>query len=145
MENITCYKGNIRKIFYLSTLFGNNGNQLKSILCYEVEIVKPKILESKESIEEINVSVFKDIHIHFPGDVYILAVWIAMSDRAKSTPTSQPHTTLMGLASKFSSAYGTDYSNPLDSDDVMDIFRRHGINGNPWQRLEDEDVFGVYD
>jgi hypothetical protein len=100
--------------------------------------VKPKILESKESIEEINVSVFKDIHIHFHGDVYILAVWMAMSDRAKSTPTSQPHTTLTGLASKFSSVYGTDYSNPLDSDDVMEIFRRHGINGNPWLRIENE-------
>ena len=95
--------------------------------------------KSKDLNEEVLVSVFKDIHIHFPGDVYILAVWIAMSDRAKSTPTSQPHTTLMGLASKFSSAYGTDYSNPLDSDDVMDIFRRHGINGNPWLRLQDED------
>lgn len=100
--------------------------------------MKPKILESKESIEEINVNVFKDIHIHFPGDVYILAVWFAMSDRAKSTPTSQPHTMLMGLASKFSSVYGPDYSNPLDSDDVMEIFRRHGIKGNPWLRLEDE-------
>jgi len=58
--------------------------------------VKPKLV-SKKSIEEIDVGVFKDIQIHFPGDVYILAVWIAMSDRAKSTTTTEPHTILVSL------------------------------------------------
>ena len=101
-------------------------------------MAKSKRTKSNERNDEIHVSVFKDIHIHFPGDVYLLAVWVAMSDRAKSTPTSQPHTALNGLASKFASAYGIDYSNPLDSDDVIVIFRRHGIKGNPWLRLEDE-------
>ena len=89
--------------------------------------------------EEIPVSIFKEIHIHFPGDVYLLAVWVAMSDRAKSTPTRQSHTTLTGLASKFASAYGIEYSNPLNADDVMAIFRRHGIKGNPGLMLEDKD------
>ena len=72
--------------------------------------------KSKEQNEEIPVSVFKDIPIHFPGDVYLAAVWVAMSNRAKSTPTGKPQTTLNGLAKKFSSLYGIDYSNPLDSD-----------------------------
>ena len=97
-----------------------------------------KGLKSKDSFEEINVSAFKNIHIHFHGDVYLLAVWIAMSDRARSTPTQQPHTTLNGLSSKFASAYGIDYSNPLNPDDVMAIFRRHGIKGNPWLHLDNE-------
>jgi hypothetical protein len=86
--------------------------------------------------EEIHVSVFKNIHVRFPGDVYCLAIWVAMSDRAKSTPTCQTHTTLHGLASNFASLYGTDYSNPLNSDDVMAIFRSHGIAGNPRLRLD---------
>jgi hypothetical protein len=94
--------------------------------------------KSKEQNEEIPVSAFKDIHILFPGDVYLLAIWVAMSDRAKSTPTCKPQTTLHGLASKFSSLYGIDYSNPLDSDDVMAIFRRHGIKGNPCLRFDDQ-------
>ena len=89
--------------------------------------------------DPINVSVFKEIEIRFPGDVYLLAVWIAMSDRAKSTSTCQAQTTLHGLASKFASAYGIDYSNPLSSDDVMAMFRGHGIKGNPRLRLEDKD------
>ena len=71
--------------------------------------------------DEIEVSLFKEIQIHFPGDVYLFAVWVAMSDRARCTPTCKPQTMLRGLASKFASAYGTDYSNPLNSDDVMDI------------------------
>jgi hypothetical protein len=86
--------------------------------------------------EEIDVRAFKDIQIRFPGDVYILAVWLAMLDRSKTTPTSQPHTTLHGLASNFASLYGIDYSSPLTSNDVMDVFRQHGITGNPWLRLE---------
>ena len=94
-------------------------------------------IKTIESCEYIDVNAFKDIHIHFPGDVYILVIWIAMSDRVKSTPTMQQHTNLLGLASKFSWIYGDDYSNSLDSDDVMAIFRDHGINGNPCLRLED--------
>jgi hypothetical protein len=80
----------------------------------------------------------KDRHILFPGDVYLVAVWVAMSNRAKSTPTCKKQTTLNGLASKFSSLYGIDYSNPLDPDDVMAIFRRHGIKGNPCLRFDDQ-------
>ncbi len=87
--------------------------------------------------EEIHVSVFENIHIHFPGDVHVVAIWLAMSDRAKSTPTCQPHTTLHGLASKFASLYGMNYSNPLNDDDVMGIFRSHGITGNPLLRLDE--------
>ena len=34
--------------------------------------------KSKEQNEEIPVSAFKDIHILFPGDVYLLAIWVAM-------------------------------------------------------------------
>ena len=74
--------------------------------------------------EEIDVGAFKDIRIRFPGDAYILAVWLAMSDRSRSTPTCQPHTTLHGLARNFANLYGTDYSNPLTSEDVMAVFRR---------------------
>jgi hypothetical protein len=85
----------------------------------------------KDQNEKIFVSAFKDIHIHFPGDVYLLAVWLVMSDRAKSTRTLQTHTMLNGLANKFSSVYGTDYSNPITENDVMAIFRRNGIKGNP--------------
>jgi hypothetical protein len=92
-----------------------------------------------ELSEDVLISVFKDIHIHFPGDVYFLAVWVALSDRAKSSPTSESRTTLSGLANKFSSLYGIDYSNPMHSDDVMAIFRRHGIKGNPCLRFGDED------
>ena len=95
--------------------------------------------KTKRRNDEIKVSLFKEIHIHFPGDVYLLAVWIAISDRAKSTPTCKPQTTLHGLASKFTLAYGIDYSNPLSTDDIMDIFRSHGIKGNPRLRLDDED------
>jgi hypothetical protein len=102
-------------------------------------MARNKRTKSNEQSEEILVSVFKDIHIHFSGDVYFLAVWVAMSDRVKSTPTCQSHTTLNGLASKFSSLYGIEYSNPLDSDDVMAIFRRHGIKGNPCLRFDGQD------
>jgi len=86
--------------------------------------------------EEIDVSAFKDIRIRFPGDVYILAVWLAMLDRSKSTPSCQPHTTLHGLASNFAILYGIDYTNPLTGQDVIDVFRQHGITGNPCLRLD---------
>jgi hypothetical protein len=61
-----------------------------------------------------------------------------MSDRAKSTSTSHTHTTLHGLANKFASAYGIDYSNPISSADVLAIFHRHGIKSNPLLCLDDE-------
>jgi len=93
---------------------------------------------NRQHNEEISVSAFRHIQIHFPEDVYLLALWIAMSDRAKSTPTYQPHTTLHGLSNKFASLYGVDYSNPLTSDDVMAVFRGHGITGNPLLRLDGE-------
>jgi hypothetical protein len=89
--------------------------------------------------EEIDVITFKDIQIRFPGDVYILAVWLAMSDRSKSTPTCKPHTTLHGLARHMASLHGTDYTSPLSSDDVMAAFRRHGITGNPLLTLSESD------
>ena len=31
-----------------------------------------------------------------------------------------------------------EYSNPLNADDVMAIFRRHGIKGNPGLKLEEK-------
>jgi hypothetical protein len=102
-------------------------------------LATPKGLTNKTRNDEINVSAFKEIEIHFTGDTYLLAVWIAMSGRARSTPTRQAQTTLHGLASKFVSAYGIDYSSPLSSDDVMAKLRGHGIKGNPRLRLEDED------
>ncbi len=92
--------------------------------------------ERRQRNEQIDVAEFADISIRFPGDVYILAAWMAMSDMAKSTPTCQSHTTLLGLAKHFAILHGTDYSNPLNADDVMAVFRKHGITGNPTLRLE---------
>lgn len=102
-------------------------------------MLRSKVARIKRQREEIDVSAFKRVHIHFPGDVYLLAVWVAMSDRAKSTATCRTQTTLSGLAKKFVSTYGMDYSNPLDADDVMAVFRKHGIKGNPGLRLGDSD------
>ena len=90
--------------------------------------------------EEILVSAFRNIQLHFPGDVYCLAVLIAMSDRAHSTPTCQRHTTLHGLASKCVSLYLRDYSGLSSIDGVMAVFHRHGITGNPVLRLDSEGV-----
>jgi hypothetical protein len=101
-------------------------------------MAKQKNTLNRQHSEEISVSAFRHLQIHFPEDVYLLALWIAMSDRAKSTPTCQPHTTLHGLANKFASVYGVDYSNPLSSDDVMAVFRGRGITGNPALRLDGE-------
>ena len=88
--------------------------------------------------ESIPVSMLRDISIHFPGDVYVLAVWTVMSDLAKSTPTSHPHTMLQGLASKFVSMYGINYSRPLTTEAVMEVFRLHGISGNPVLLLDEK-------
>jgi hypothetical protein len=57
----------------------------------------------------------------------------------EAPPTCKTQTTLHGLASKFVSALvGADYSNPISSDDVLAIFRSHGIKGNPSLRLDDD-------
>jgi hypothetical protein len=101
-------------------------------------MVRTARTRSRRPNEEISVSAFRHIQIHFPGDVYFLALWIAMSDRAKSTPTCRQHTTLHGLANKFASLYGVDYANPRSSEDVMAVFRGHGITGNPLLRLDSE-------
>ena len=86
---------------------------------------------NKDFGEVLDIGIFNNINIHFPGDVYILAVWLVMSDQAKSTRANKKHTMLIGLASAFSSLYGPDYSNPLDTEDVMAVFESHGIKGNP--------------
>ena|SRR5258708_6335411 len=94
-----------------------------------------KAKENHRQSEEIDVSVFQNVQICFPSDVYILATWLAMSDRAKSTPTCQPHTTLHGLARHFADLHGADLSNPLHCEDVMSVFQKHGISGNRILRL----------
>jgi hypothetical protein len=88
--------------------------------------------------EKITISAFRDIHLHFPGDVYSLALWVAWSDRAKSTPTRHRQTTLAGLASHFATLYGLDYERPIYASDVMTVFRSHGLQGNPVLCLDDE-------
>jgi hypothetical protein len=88
--------------------------------------------------EKITISAFRDIHLHFPGDVYSLALWTVWSDRAKSTPTRHRQTTLVGLASHFATLYGLDYERPISATDVMAVFRSHGIQGNPVLCLDDE-------
>src|SRR4030067_1436787 len=93
-------------------------------------------IKQEQTNEEINIDVFKNISIHFPGDVYLLAIWVAMSDCARSTPTCESHKSLQGLANKFELLYGINYSDPLSSDDVMAVFRSHGINGNPLLRMD---------
>lgn len=54
-----------------------------------------------------------------------------LPDRAKCTPTSKSHTTLHGLAKNFVSLYGVNHTTSLTSEDVLAIFRDHGIIGNP--------------
>jgi hypothetical protein len=80
--------------------------------------------------ESVDISVFRDIHIRFPGDVYILAAWLAMSDLAKNTPTRQVHTTLHGLARELAMLQGVASSDSLDAEEVLAVFRDHGISGN---------------
>ena len=88
--------------------------------------------------ETIPISAFRNIHLHFPGDVYSLALWAAWSDRAKSTPTRHRRTTLAGLASHFATLYGLDDERPISTTDLMAVFRSHGIQGNPVLCLDDE-------
>ena len=89
--------------------------------------------------EEIPIKLFKGINIQFPGDVYFLAFLVALSDRAKSTPTHQTHTTLSGFANKVASTYGIEFSESRNSDGVMSLFKKHGIKGNPKLVLEEKD------
>lgn len=87
--------------------------------------------------EEISVEALRDISILFPDDVYRLAVWVAMSDRALSTPTARRGTTLHGLARHFASlAYS--FEQPWTTEKVMARFRDHGLEGNVVIRLEPE-------
>ena len=139
-DNLSLLTRPLNKTARQLTTIGNKRKRLSAVRNShgEAGMARSKVTYSKKYNDEISVSIFKDIHIHFTGDVYLFAVWVAMSDRAKSTSTCKRQTTLNGLASKFTSAYGIDYSNPLNADDVMAIFRRHGIKGNPGLRLEDE-------
>lgn len=89
--------------------------------------------------EKIPVKMFKGINIQFPGDVYLLAFLVAMSDQAKSTPTHITHTTLSGFANKVASTYGIEFPEFRNSDGVMSIFRKHGIEGNPMLTIEEKD------
>ena len=87
--------------------------------------------------KEISVDALRDLSIHFPDDVYRLAVWIAMSDLALSTPTSRRGTTLQGLARHFATlAYS--FEQPWTAERVMARFRDHGLEGNPVIRLGPE-------
>jgi hypothetical protein len=102
-------------------------------------MTKPRAKTSKYDSDQIHVTQLKDIAIIFPGDIYFLAVWTAMSDRARSSPTAMVRTTLHGLAKKFISMYGIDYAHPLTVTDVMDTLRKHGIKGNPTRNIRDEE------
>jgi hypothetical protein len=102
-------------------------------------MTKPRAKTSKYDRDEIHVTKLKDIGIVFPGDIYSLAVWTAMSDRGKSSPTSRVQTTLHGLANKFVSMHGMDYAHPLTVTDVMDTLRKQGIKGNPLLYIRDEE------
>gem|GEM_PF-1425956 len=90
-------------------------------------------------IEEIAISAFRDISITFPGDVFILAAWLAALDKAKSTPTLRCGITVHGLVSHYISMYGTNYEKPLTVEKVMTIFAENNITGNPIIRF-DKDV-----
>lgn len=93
---------------------------------------------SEFKTEEIGVSKFQEINIHFPGDVFLLAVWAAASDKANRTPTCLPGTTLHGLAGKFVSMYGINYEKPLSTEGVLSIFASYNITGNPVIRFDND-------
>lgn len=96
-------------------------------------------LKSMGYNEEIPINSFKRINIQFPGDVYFLAFLVAKSDKAKSTPTMQSHTTFTGFANKVTSMYGIEFLKSHSSDSVMSLFRKHGIKGNPILVMEEKD------
>jgi len=78
-------------------------------------------------MELLDISVFKDVQIRFPGDVYIMAVWLAMSDRSKRTPTFSPRTTVRGLANHLVSLCNGPCTNRVDAEAIIQLFERHGI------------------
>jgi hypothetical protein len=41
--------------------------------------------KSKDLNEEVLASVFKDIHIHFPGDVYLLAIFAKNTTKIRAS------------------------------------------------------------
>jgi hypothetical protein len=59
---------------------------------------------SSNSRRVVEVSELKKLSIQFPGDVYILAVWVLANDLAysKERPNSTRRTTIHGLSSKLS-------------------------------------------
>ena len=91
-----------------------------------------------QPLERIDVSAFRNIQICFPGDVYVLAVWLVMADRAKSTATTTSRTTLRGLACHFTRLCDDVRPIPLSVDAVLAVFRKHGITGNPVLSMESE-------
>lgn len=62
------------------------------------DMTRSRSKSEQQQREEINVCELKDINLRFPGDIYILAVWVAMSDRARSSPTQIHRTTVNRLA-----------------------------------------------
>ena len=86
------------------------------------------------SQSEISVEELRGISILFPDDVYHLAVWVAQSDQAMATPTTKPGTTLRGLAQNFVSLIPSIHRRH-SVDDVMERFRKHGLEGNLVIRL----------
>lgn len=91
-----------------------------------IEMQSPRI-----SQDQIDIRVFKDIHICFPGDVYILAVWLVLKDRSRTTAIRRSRTMLSGLANHLARLQASDGTVSLSRDAVMDIFKQHGITGNP--------------
>lgn len=90
--------------------------------------------------KEIDIKALKGIHFFFPGDVYILAGWLVMADRSKSTPLRKAHTTLFGLANIFISLYDPAGSCPLSAEEMMRLFAGHGISGNPSLIMEQDNT-----
>ena len=68
---------------------------------------------SSNNRKVVRVSELKRISIQFPGDVYVLAVWVLVNDLAYSEhhPNCTRRTTIHGLSSKL--AYLTDVSSEV--------------------------------
>jgi hypothetical protein len=68
---------------------------------------------SSNKRQVVKVSELKRISIQFPGDLYVLAAWVAMSDLAysKQHPNCTRRTTIYGLSKKLS--YLTDISSKV--------------------------------
>ncbi|MFM7550253.1 MAG: hypothetical protein ACKO8I_15585 [Cyanobacteriota bacterium] len=87
--------------------------------------------QSKISQHKIDIRAFKDIHIRFPGDVYLLAVWLVLRNLSRTTATSRTRTLLLALAGHLATLHGNDGISWFSRDAVMNIFKHHGITGNP--------------